>query len=96
MDAITTAETLVEVRNVCQTYDKGIAGPLVVLDNVTLDLKRSEIVGLLGRSGSGKSTLLRAIAGLIQPSQGTITCDGRSLSGPVSYTHLTQPTILRV
>ena len=82
MDAITTAETLVEVRNVCQTYDKGIAGPLVVLDNVSLDLKRSEIVGLLGRSGSGKSTLLRAIAGLIQPSQGTITCDGRLLSGP--------------
>ena len=82
MDAITTAETLVEVRNVCQTYDKGIAGPLVVLDNVTLDLKRSEIVGLLGRSGSGKSTLLRAIAGLIQPSRGTITCDGRPLSGP--------------
>jgi NitT/TauT family transport system ATP-binding protein len=75
---------LVSAKQVCQTYDKGASGPLVVLDNVDLDLCPAEIVGLLGRSGSGKSTLLRAIAGLIRPSKGTIKFAGESLTGPTS------------
>ncbi|AEI37546.1 MAG: nitrate/sulfonate/bicarbonate ABC transporter ATP-binding protein [Zymomonas mobilis subsp. pomaceae] len=75
---------LVSVQGVCQTYDNGASGSLVVLDNVNMDLHTGEIVGLLGRSGSGKSTLLRAIAGLIQPSQGTITFQGRLISGTSS------------
>ncbi|MEO8935363.1 MAG: nitrate/sulfonate/bicarbonate ABC transporter ATP-binding protein [Burkholderiaceae bacterium] len=47
-------------------------GAIPILDDVNLTLNEREIVGLLGRSGSGKSTLLRAIAGLIEPSQGTV------------------------
>src|SRR6478672_9899975 len=82
MNTATTSEALVDARNVCQVYSKPAAGTLVVLDNVSVTLQRNEIVGLLGRSGSGKSTLLRAIAGLIKPSGGTITCQGHELSGP--------------
>ncbi len=55
---------------------RAASGSLVVLDNVDLTLRSGEIVGLLGRSGCGKSTLLRAIAGLIRPTEGTITFDG--------------------
>jgi len=80
-DAI-ASEALVTAKDVCQFYDKPASGTLVVLDNVNVTLERNEIVGLLGRSGSGKSTLLRAIAGLIKPSSGTITCEGRELTGP--------------
>ncbi|SIQ87076.1 NitT/TauT family transport system ATP-binding protein [Rhizobium sp. RU35A] len=79
---ITAAAPLVQARKVCQVYDKGAAGSLVVLDNVDLDLRPAEVVGLLGRSGSGKSTLLRAIAGLIRPSTGDITFEGRPVTGP--------------
>ncbi|MFF0949665.1 AAA-associated domain-containing protein [Rhizobium leguminosarum] len=75
---------LVLARQVCQTYDKGASGSLVVLDNVDLELRPAEIVGLLGRSGSGKSTLLRAIAGLIRPSKGEITFEGKPVTGPNS------------
>ena len=84
MDAPVTVKNaaLVSVRGVRQTYNKGTSGSLVVLDNVDLALHRAEIVGLLGRSGSGKSTLLRAIAGLIRPTEGTITFDGTSVAGP--------------
>jgi len=49
---------------------------------VNLALREGEIVGLLGRSGSGKSTLLRIIAGLIRPTQGEVTYEGRPLEGP--------------
>ncbi|MDQ0468117.1 ABC transporter ATP-binding protein [Labrys wisconsinensis] len=75
---------LVTAEKVGQTYDKGASGSLVVLESVDLTLRPAEIVGLLGRSGSGKSTLLRAIAGLITPSSGTITFQGRRLTGPSS------------
>ncbi|TPM38696.1 nitrate/sulfonate/bicarbonate ABC transporter ATP-binding protein [Mesorhizobium sp. B2-3-4] len=78
---ITKTLPLVEVHGVCQTYDKGSAGKLIVLDQVGLTLAPGEIVGLLGRSGSGKSTLLRSIAGLIRPSEGAITFEGTLVSG---------------
>ncbi|MFJ6327098.1 MULTISPECIES: AAA-associated domain-containing protein [unclassified Rhizobium] len=81
---IVKAGPLVLAKQVCQTYDKGSSGSLVVLDNVDLQLYPNEIVGLLGRSGSGKSTLLRAIAGLIRPSKGEITFAGRPVVGPNS------------
>ncbi|MEZ2406487.1 NitT/TauT family transport system ATP-binding protein [Bosea sp. OAE752] len=76
------SDALVRARQVCQSYDKGGAGSLVVLDKVDVTLDPGEIVGLLGRSGSGKSTLLRAIAGLIQPSGGTVEFCGRPVAGP--------------
>ena len=55
---------------------------LVVLDGVDLTLRPGEIVGLLGRSGSGKSTLLRIIAGLLTPTAGEVTWQGKALRGP--------------
>ena len=73
---------LVVVRGLGQSYDKGGAGPLVVLENVDLTLRSAEIVGLLGRSGSGKSTLLRSIAGLIRPSSGSVTFEGEQVFRP--------------
>lgn len=83
-DTTSLKAPLVCAQNVCQAYDKGAAGSLVVLDNVNVELRAGEIVGLLGRSGSGKSTLLRAIAGLIRPSQGTLTFDGKPIVGTSS------------
>ncbi len=45
------------------------------LDNITFNLHRGEILGVLGRNGCGKSTLLRILAGIISPTQGKIECD---------------------
>ena len=47
------------------------------LHDVTLDVARSEAVGLIGRNGSGKTTLLRLIAGIIKPTTGRVVAGGR-------------------
>jgi NitT/TauT family transport system ATP-binding protein len=73
---------LVDVRHIRHFYDKGGGANLLVLDDIDLQLKDNEIVGLLGRSGSGKSTLLRSIAGLLKPSAGEVLFQGKAINGP--------------
>jgi ABC-2 type transport system ATP-binding protein len=61
-------------------------GGLLALDRVSLDLGRGEIVGYLGPNGSGKSTTVNLVVGLLEPSAGSITLDGFSLSmDPIQY-----------
>jgi peptide/nickel transport system ATP-binding protein len=55
-----------------------------VLDNIDLKVRRGATVGIIGESGSGKTTVARAIAGLVQPSQGQILLDGEPLSGTLA------------
>jgi NitT/TauT family transport system ATP-binding protein len=83
LDVTTTATTLLDVAHVSQTYMKGsgeVGQP--VLQDVSLTLREGEIVGLLGRSGCGKSTLLRIIAGLAQPTSGSVKFQGQEVAGP--------------
>jgi sulfate/thiosulfate transport system ATP-binding protein len=56
-------------------------GDFAALDNVDFEVPAGSLTALLGPSGSGKSTLLRAIAGLDQPDTGTITINGRDVTG---------------
>jgi len=57
------------------------AGELVVLDGLTLELKRGEMAAVVGPSGSGKTTLLYLLAGLDLPTAGEIEYDGERLEG---------------
>lgn len=47
-----------------------------ILNNISVEVKRGESLGIVGRNGSGKSTLLRTIAGIIKPDKGTVTVNG--------------------
>src|SRR5690242_307045 len=77
-------KSLLEVRNISQRYQTGAGEPgPAVLDNVSLDLKEGEIVGLLGRSGCGKSSLLRIVSGLVFPAGGEVSYLGQPVRGPV-------------
>jgi NitT/TauT family transport system ATP-binding protein len=66
------------VRRVDHTF----ANEVVALKNVDIDVHSGEFVCLLGPSGCGKSTLLYALAGLVRPSGGHISLDGRDVTGP--------------
>jgi NitT/TauT family transport system ATP-binding protein len=50
-----------------------------ILENINIDIRENEIVGILGRSGAGKSSLLRIVAGLLKPSSGNILYYGHEL-----------------
>ena len=73
---------LLNVEHVRRTFPRSGGEELLVLDDVNLNLKEGEIVGLLGRSGSGKSTLLRLIAGLARPQGGSLSYMGAPIEGP--------------
>lgn len=75
-----SAANVIEVRGLRTQF-----GDHVVHDGLDLDLRRGEILGVVGGSGTGKSVLLRSIVGLIRPRAGSIRVLGRdvgTLSGP--------------
>ena len=73
---------LLDIHNLRQSFPRADGGEHLVLDGVDLEVAQGQIVGLLGRTGSGKSTLLRLIAGLAQPSAGTVNYLGQPVNGP--------------
>ena len=73
---------LLDIHGLRHTFPKADGGDLLVLDGIELEITQGQIVGLLGRTGSGKSTLLRIIAGLAQPSDGSVTYLGQPVLGP--------------
>ena len=56
-----------------------------ILHGVSLEVRPGEVVGLLGRNGVGKSTTLKTIMGLVRPSQGRITFEGRDIAALPPY-----------
>ncbi len=56
-------------------------GSIQILNGASLKVDRNQIAALLGGNGTGKSTLLKAISGLIQPWQGSISFDGQRIDG---------------
>ena len=66
-------ENIVSINGVSKKYGKS-----VVLDNVSLDIPKGSIFGLVGRNGAGKTTLMRIITGLAKPTSGTYSISGVS------------------
>ena len=56
-------------------------GAIHALKGISVEVKEGEIVTLIGANGAGKSTTLRTISGLLKPKEGSITFEGKSISG---------------
>ena len=67
----------VELRGV--GFDYGGPVPIPVLEELTLEVEPGTMVAIVGRSGSGKTTLVKCLAGLLEPTAGTILYDGVDL-----------------
>jgi NitT/TauT family transport system ATP-binding protein len=75
----TTLGTAVRVQRVVKTFGRG-PGHTVALGGLDLDVPAGQFVCLLGRSGCGKSTLLNLLAGLDEPTAGTVDVGGRRVA----------------
>jgi len=64
-------DAIIKINDVSTSY-----GKVKAVDNVSLNVRRGDIFGIVGSDGAGKSTLLRMIAGMIRPSSGTIEIEG--------------------
>ena len=69
------------LKGVCKGYGAG-GQRTDVLENIDLEVERGELVAIVGYSGAGKTTLISMLAGLTAPDAGTITLDGRPVTGP--------------
>ncbi|MDE6923472.1 MAG: ABC transporter ATP-binding protein [Oscillospiraceae bacterium] len=70
----------VQIKNVRMVFDTR-NGEMVALNGVDLDIYENEFICVVGPSGCGKSTLLNIIAGLTQPTSGTVLCNGKEVTG---------------
>ena len=73
------SDRLLDVTRLQKRYTS--SGTLAIED-VTLDVRRSEFVSIVGPSGCGKTTLLKTICGLLHPTGGTVTLDGKLVTSP--------------
>lgn len=69
-----TYDPVITVRNLTVGY-----GGEVIVDNVSFDVDRGEVLAILGRSGCGKTTLFKAIIGLLEPHRGEVMIEGEKV-----------------
>lgn len=72
-------QDLLSLQHVSYIYSPGTAYEKVALDDVSLSLGKGEIVGLAGHTGSGKSTMIQLLNGLLKPTGGTVTFEGKDI-----------------
>lgn len=66
--------SIIEINNLSKSYGKTKA-----LDNVSFNVERGELFGLIGPDGAGKTTLFRLLTTLLTPEEGSATVDGRDI-----------------
>lgn len=71
----------VQLENVNMTFVTK-KGRFEALRDINLTIKQGEFISIIGHSGCGKSTVLNLIAGLLQPTDGLLFCNGREIGGP--------------
>lgn len=65
---------MIKLNNICKTFNKD-TNPLVIFNNLNLEIETSKITAILGRSGSGKSTILNLIGTIEKPDSGSMLID---------------------
>jgi len=81
-----SADVLLDVHDLHVSY-----GAIKAIHGVNLTVRRGQIVTLIGANGAGKTTTLRAISGMVRPTRGRITLEGRDITGLPSHMMVRPP-----
>ena len=87
---------MIVLEHVAKTFVTRGGEQVVAMSDVSLEVRRNEFVCLVGPSGCGKSTLLRLVAGLVAPTEGTVSIGGARITEPRDDTGIVfqAPTLL--
>jgi nitrate/nitrite transport system ATP-binding protein len=72
----------IEVKNVTVSFKTPKGSTYTAIEDISLEVKKGEIVALIGHSGCGKSTLLGTISGMTQPTSGAVIANEKMVKGP--------------
>ncbi len=72
-------DVMLRLEHITYRYSAGTPFEVMALDDVTLDIRRGRITGLIGHTGSGKSTLVQLLNGLTRPEAGRVLLDGQDI-----------------
>ena len=67
------------VEHLTHIYSQGTPFEKVAIDDISLDIERGELLGVIGHTGSGKSTFLQHLNGLLEPTSGRVLFDGKDI-----------------
>ncbi|PRI11208.1 ABC transporter ATP-binding protein [Leucobacter massiliensis] len=75
------ADTLLRVEHLRKVYESS-TGSVEAIGDIDFEMRRGELICIVGPSGCGKTTLLKCISGLLKPTSGSVTLDGKAVTGP--------------
>jgi nitrate/nitrite transport system ATP-binding protein len=80
-EKIIKSDSSIEIKNITVSF-KTPKGIYTAVNDISLTIKKGEIVTLIGHSGCGKSTLMSTISGMVKPTSGTVTANGTIVTKP--------------
>lgn len=72
----------IEINNVTISFKSAKKGLFTAVEKISLNIKKGEIVSIIGHSGCGKSTLMNSISGMVAPTDGEVLVNGKKVTGP--------------
>ena len=70
---------IIKVENLTHVYSQGTPFEKVAVDNISVEIERGEILGIIGHTGSGKSTFIQHLNALLKPTSGRVYFDGKDI-----------------
>ena len=71
--------SIIKVENLTHIYSQGTPFEKVAVDDISVEIGRGEVIGIIGHTGSGKSTFIQHLNGLLKPTSGRVFFDGTDI-----------------